>query len=202
MSRRALSGLLATVLGAACAGAPPEAPGEATAAPPTDRDPPPYVPAPEDGARTGHAVGIVTSGGFEQARALTIRIVEAVRDGDRQALEERLADPIGRTRPRLLTPRDPRAQRVTQLLDVRHQRHAIEPGTPIEELIDPDGIEVVPLAQHAQDEDIPEGFLPTDLYVTVPIRDRGRRYFGVALQWLGEGRLVVRPGPDPLVVAL
>jgi hypothetical protein len=70
------------------------------------------VPSPSDEATTGAAVGIATSGGFEQARAMTIRFVEAVRDGDQQTLEEQLSDVVGRTRPRLTSPHVPRAQYV------------------------------------------------------------------------------------------
>lgn len=195
---------LAVSLQPACggAGSAVEAPRAEAELPPTDRDPPPWVPEPSDEPHTGRAVGVVTSGGLEQARAVTLRVVEALRDADRQALEEHLADPIGRIRPRLLSPRIARAQIIAQVTAPRHQQYAVGTDTPLEELIDADQIEVVPLAQHEQAAELPEGFLPTDLLVTVPIREPGRRFLGIVLQWLGEGRLVIRPGADPRVVAL
>lgn len=173
-----------------------------TALPPTDRDPPPYAPGPTEEARTGPAVGVVTTGGFEQARNLTLRVLEALRDGDRETLEDHLSDPVGRTRPRLIAPRFPRSQMLDQMLSQHRRRYAVRPDTPIEDIVDPNGIAVVPLAQHDEGGELPEGFLATDLLVEVPVREGGRRFLGVTLQWLGEGKLVVRPGPDARVVAL
>lgn len=169
--------------------------------PPTDRDPPPYAPRPAEEPHTGGAVGVVTTGGFEQARALAIRVLEAFRDGDRRTLEQHLSDPIGRTRPRLIAPRFSRSQLLDQMLAPHRWRHALRPDTPIDDIVDTNGIEVVPLAQRDEAADLPEGFLATDLLVTVPVREEARQFLSLTLQWLGEGRLVVRPGPDARVVA-
>ena len=173
----------------------------ATELPPTDRDPPPYVPGPTEEPRTGETVGIATSGGFEQARSLAVRFVEAVRDGDRQALEEQLAETVGRTRPRLLTPHMPRAQIVEQLVEGPRRRFAPDADTPIEQLIDANAITVTPLSQSEDAGELPEGLLPTDLDVVIPIGEVGRRFLLHMLQWAPNGRLIVRPGVQPRILA-
>lgn len=170
--------------------------------PPTDRDPPPYVPGPSEEPRTGETVGIATSGGFEQARSVAVRFVTAVHAGDRQALEDQLAETVGRTRPRLLAPHMPRAQMIEQLVEGPRRRFAPNADTPIEQLIDPNGITVVPLSQSDESAELPDGLLPTDLDVTVPVGEAGRRFLLHILQWAPNGRLIVRPGARPRILAM
>ena len=197
----ALTGVIALMV-AACGPATATHGGAGAAElPPTDRDPPPYVPPPVDRAHTGQAVGIATSGGFEQARSLAIRFVEAVRDGDRAALEEQLAETVGRARPRLVTPHMPRAQIVEQLVEGPRRRFAPNADTPIEQLIDANGITVSPLSQSEEAGELPEGLLPTDLDVAIPIGELGRRFLLHMLQWAPNGRLVIRPGVQPRILA-
>lgn len=168
--------------------------------PPTDRDPPPYIPAPTDDARTGGAVGIATSGGFEQARIVALRFIEAVRDADREALEQQLGETIARVRPRLMTPNVPRAQMIELLVSPGRRRVAAPPEVPLDQLVDTSSIVVIPLAQHEDAAELPNGLLPTDLQVTVPMRDQGRPFLGAI--WNPEGRLIVRPGPEPRIIGL
>ena len=188
-------------IGATCGGS-PEPIAVDTTLPPTDRDPPPYSPRPVSAAHTGGSVGIVTSGGLEQARAVTIRFVTAVRDEDRDVLEQLVADPVGRVRPRLRTPWMPRSQVMEQLMHPARQRFHVGSDTPVERLVDTNAIEVLPLAQNDDEGPIPEGYSGTDLRVKVPVLEAGRQLLGLTLRWTGDGYLVIRPGPEPRVVAL
>ena len=188
-------------LGATCGGSVEPSPVD-TALPPTDQDPPPYAPRPTSAAHTGDSVGIVTSGGLEQARAVTMRFVAAVRDEDREVLEQLVADPVGRVRPQLRTPWMSRSQVMQQLMHPARQRFHVGTDTPVERLVDTDAIEVVPLAQNDDEGPIPEGYSGTDLLVKVPVLEAGRQLLGLTLRWTGDGYLVIRPGPEPRVVAL
>lgn len=196
-----LACLLACPL-ASCGGARGSEGDRAAAPPPTDRDPPPFSPSPVSAARTGEVVGLVTSGGLEQARAVTIRFIAAVRDEDRDTLEQILADPMGRVRPQLRTPWMPRATVMQQLLHPQRRRLSVGSDTPVDRLVDTDGIEVIPLAQRDDEDPVPEGYSGTDLLVKVPVQEGGRQLLGLTLRWTGDGFLVVRPGPEPRVVAL
>jgi hypothetical protein len=170
-----------------------------TEPPPTDADPPAWVPPPDEAPTTGRAVAIATSGGYDQARAVAIRFVLAVRDGDEAVLSRLLSERVGHVVPRLTSPNRDRGELVRII--VRNPRRAgLSPDVPLDELVDSARMEVTPLVRNT--DTLPPGLSGSDLLVQFPLRAQGRRFRLIISNWSAEGRLVVRPGVEPQILCL
>ena len=192
---------------AACGPSPaPETDREADTAgaalPATDRDPLPYTPPATTRGRTGETVALTASGGEDQARRMLPSLLEALRDADENRLESLFADEIfaaetqrraGRGRPRAA---------VVQRILIYARRAVIPANTTVDELVELEAVEVTRAAHAFGDRDMPDQVRPTDLVVEVPIREPGRAPLRTMLGWHLRGRMVVRPGADPRIVAL
>ena len=167
----------------------------------TDGDPPTYAPLPDGTAHTGEAVGIATSGGFDQAKSVTVRLIRAVRDADEAELEALLADPLLSVYPQLGR-RTRRRSDVIQFALQNPRRAGIGPEVALEQLVDLTHIEVMPLARHLGDLPVPSGLQGGDLLVRFPLTPIGQNVLRYLLGWPAQGGLVVRPGVEPQIVGL
>ncbi len=185
---------LVTLMLAACGGAP--APPAETPVPSSARDPAPHFPPPSSFARTGGPVGLVVSGGEEQARQLFVSLVLAMRDGDEAEIARMLAERVGHAAGTgAVHTTWPRGTMAHQLAVSTGSSH-LDPDAPFESLVDPTTLRVTAAASHFR-AGLPAGVAPTDLVVLFVPTAIGRRALGA----LAAGVVVVRPGPDPLVVA-
>jgi hypothetical protein len=187
----ALDGSLLCAL-AACGA--PTRPLAETPVPSTDRDPAPFLPGPSAFARTGEPVGLTVSGGEEQARQLLVRLVLAMRDGDEPEITRMLAERIGHAAGAAQTSWT-RGTMAHQLAIGAGASH-LDPDAPFETLVDPTTIRVSTASAHFT-AGLPAIVLATDLVVLFQPTTIGRR----ALSGLASGVIVVRPGPEPIVVA-
>lgn len=207
MTRRSGRGALSLALAlslaaravAGCGGVVP-APAE-PGAPSTHRDPPRHAPPPEPAPSTGEIVGIASSAGDDQARDVLARLVIALRDQDRDALEALLAPEIHHAasllvgRGRSTVARD----RFVDQLVARARLGQLRADARLEELIDPAGVRVDPIARVVTGA-LPPELAPGDLVVRFELGAAGRPGLdGIAPG--GQGALVIRPGEDPRVVA-
>jgi len=197
---------------AACGGAPQEtdsraqllgeaAPTEPLGAPSTHRDPPPYTPLPAPSAQTGEASALRAAGGYDQARAVALAVVEAVRDRDEATLNQLVSDPVGRVLPRLSGPTRSRDAVLRQILH-SPRRQALGPDIELDALIDASRMTVTPLSRLPSQASLPSGLLGSDLMVRFPLAATGRQLLRYVLSWAVEGAIVVRPGSEPRVMAL
>lgn len=173
--------------------APSVPPVRAPVAPSTHRDPPPYVPAPDAAPTTGALVGVIVSGGEDQARALLVRLVLAIRDADADAVGEVLAPSV------LLPGRSRRIEgaRLAAQWVSQARTAGLPPDAPFEELVDVESIRVGPIPAQPAVSDL----LPGDLLVRFALTPLARRALAGVAPGDGQGALVVRPGEDPRVVA-
>lgn len=193
--------ITAACLAVSCGGTVP--PTVRSAAPPiTDSDPPPWTPTPENAAWSSGAVGLTVSGGHDQARALARRVLQAMLDGDGAALERDLAPRVARVIP-LGVPQDVAANLV-RAVTLPRRRNNLRLGTPLEQLVHLDRVDVSPLSRHLQNRAAPQGLLPTDLYVLIPLTDQGREIFRRLLgrRWGPHGAMLVRSGTNPQIVGI
>jgi hypothetical protein len=184
--------------GAGGAGASTEREAEA---PPTHHDPPPYIPSPAAQAHTGEVSALATAGGHDQARAVAIELLVAVRDSDEETLTRLISDPVGRVLPRLSAPNRGRDTVLRQVLS-SPQRTGLGPDVELDALIDRERMTVTPLSRLPGSPDIPDGLLGSDLLVRFPLAATGRQQLRFVLSWAVEGAIVVRPGSEPRVIAL
>ena len=165
--------------------------------PATDGDPSSYVPAPSAAPHTGEPVGIVLSGGDELARQVLVAVVLAMRDGDEAGIARLLAGRVGHASGTgALRTTWPRATLAHQLAVSAAASH-VDLDAPFESLVEDGTVRVVPAAEHFTDATRPEVVDPSDLVVLFTPTALGRR----ALSGLATGVLVVRPGPEPTIVA-
>lgn len=156
-------------------------------------DPPPATTTP---------TAIVDEGGRDQAHDLVLRLVEAIVAEDETGVASLLDARIASAAPRsgdapshLLE----RRQLVRQLLAAARAAHLpadVELGT----LIEAGSVEVIPARTAYERDSRPSSVEPTDLVVQFRVSPGGRRALAV-LAPSGTGRVVVRPGTRPLVVA-
>ncbi len=179
------------VLLTVCAGSPPPA---LELGPATDRDPETWVEPPASEGHAGQPVSLTLAGGRDEARALALRFVAAVRDADEATLRELLDDPLARAQPRPSTPHLPREQ-VLELMLRSPRRGDLGPEVPLEELVAIDQLAVTPLAEVART--VPRGLVETDLFVSVPLSPRGRAVLRFLVPgWHLRGALLLRSTPN------
>lgn len=194
--------LVAAVSLCLCCGGTAPPPASPAGPPVTDSDPPPWTPTPERSAWSSGAVGLTMSGGHDQARSVARLVVQAIVDGDAAALERHLAPRIARMIPGVSSPADSAAS-VIRLATHQQRRANLRLGTPIEQLVELERIDVSPLSRHLVNRPIPPGLLPSDLYVVVPMTAEGRRFFRRLVRgWGPHGAVLVRPGTVPQVIGL
>ncbi|MFK7991736.1 MAG: hypothetical protein AB8I08_37310 [Sandaracinaceae bacterium] len=170
--------------------------------PRTDRDPLPYVAPPRPRGQTGQTVTLLAAGGEDQARRMLPALLESLRDGDESGLESLLAPLVFQaSRRRSNGAARPRAALVQRML-IYARRGVIPPGTPVADLVELEGIDVQRAVAAYPDGVLPELVESTDLVVEVPVRSAGRTPLRALLGWHERGRMVVRPGSDPRIVAL
>ncbi len=183
----------------ACGAAPigPRAPAT-EAAPATDADPRAFAPPPGDHAHTGAPVGLAVHGRDDEARRLTLRFLEALRDRSTTTLEALLADPVSRAGGVIA-----RAALIAGL-----QRAAEADGLArsrdLDELFDVPGATVTPLSARRDPRRGAPRYRPDDLLVSIPVRGGpgNRRLNDLLFVRLGVAELVVRLGPDARIVGL
>lgn len=190
-SRGAPLGALVLLL--ACGAAPPPITDEPI--PATDRDPSTWTPTSTREGHTGEPSTLSLSGGQEQARALLLALVVAVRDGNVNAIEATLAERVAHAQVGLARTTWTRAALARQILAGAAASH-VEADATFESLIEPATIRVLDVATHFEGV-IPPGVEPTDEVVVFTPTALGRRL----LAGLGASALVVRPGPTPHIIA-
>ncbi|MBX3245921.1 MAG: hypothetical protein KF901_01925 [Myxococcales bacterium] len=196
--RRLASALVTTLaLGCGAHAPPPPAP----LAPATDRDPEPWVPPPASEAPAGGTVSLSIAGGDAQARLVALRVVTTIRDGDEASLLALLDDPLARAQPRPSAARIGREQ-IVEMAMRSPRRSDLATEATLEELVEVEQIEVMPLSELMPSP--PEGLLPTDWVVYLPLTATGRRSFRFLLNgWHLRGAVIVRDaGGGPRVVGL
>lgn len=191
--------IVAAVLAGACAGTPVP-----PAAVPVSswRDPSVRSPLPSPGAGASDApVGAIVLGGAENARALVVTLLEAIRDDDAEAAERTLAERVESAAPlRAEAPRSTvdRHALVRHWLTLARSAH-IEPDAPLAAIVVGDSITVEPASLFYAPGERPQWLADEDLVVRFGVTDAGRRAFA-GLAPGGEGTIVVRPGPAPRIV--
>lgn len=196
---RALAGLL---LCASCATTPPPEP----LPPATDADPLPHTPLPEERVRAGEGpVGLALSGGFNEARSMAVRFLEALIAGERSSMERLLGARVALAQPRLTAPT---RQREDVLVIAMHpaRRRVLDASTTLDSLIDLEGLEANTLEGETGDRagrGLPQGMEGSDVVLTVPLTPTGRRVLPLLLPgWRQEGKVIVRGGADPRIVGI
>lgn len=181
---------LVAILVVGCASAPPPAPA---LAPATDGDPEPWVAPPSSVGETGATISLAMAGGRDEARALTLRFLGAVRDADEATLTQLLEDPLSRAQPRPSSPHLARAQ-VLELMLRSPRRADLGPDVALDELAQLEGIEVRPLSEAIAEA--PRGLAAADLFVTIPLTTRGRAVLRFLVPgWHLRGALILRSTP-------
>lgn len=165
--------------------------------PDTAADPLPYTPTPSGTAMAEGAVGVSISGGRDIGRAIAIQFITAVRDGDVPGLMEMLAEQLSRVVPRP-TQRAIDRQRVLGILIGNRARLTLS-DLPVELIVDVDAITTMPLSEAMGHLPIPDGLLPTDVLIRVPLTARGAGA-RLAQGWGSEGAILVRgSGPGAII---
>lgn len=165
--------------------------------PDTAADPLPYTPAPTGSAVADGAVGVSIAGGRDAGRAMAIQFITAVRDGDIPGLSELLAERLSRVVPRP-TQRAIDRQRALGILIANSARLSIS-DLPVELIVDMDQIATMPLSEAMGQLPIPDGLLPTDIVVRLPLTPRGAGA-RLAQGWGSEGAILVRgSGPGAII---
>ncbi|MGE0791907.1 MAG: hypothetical protein AB7S26_39905 [Sandaracinaceae bacterium] len=197
-------GALALALGLAACGAdaPHPAPrAHARTMPATDHDPLPYTPSPTERGRAGAPVALAAAGGEDQARRMLPAFLTAIRDADERELARLLSEELAVVQAqRGRGVAQSRATLIQRVL-VYAQRSLVPTDAAVEELVDLENLEVR-RARELWHDALPEGLLATDLVIEVRPLDAGRTALRILLGWGVTGRLVVRPGREPRIVAL
>lgn len=144
---------------------------------------------------TGEPVAISLSGGAEQARALVVALVLAIRDGNETAIEAALADRVAHAQSAMAWASWTRSQLARQMIAAAAVSH-VELDTPFDALVNPATLSVVDAATYFEGP-VPAGVESSDQVVSFTPTALGRHL----LAGLGSSALVVRPGPTPRVVA-
>jgi hypothetical protein len=145
---------------------------------------------------------VIAMGGSEAARTLVVSLLEAVLEGDPGAAESTLAERVASAAPlRAGTARTAtdRASLVRHWITLARSAH-LAPETDLATLLEAGGFTVEPAGLHYGEGERPSGIDDGDLVVRFTVTDLGRRAFA-GLAPGGVGVLVVRPGPEPCIVA-
>ncbi len=170
--------------------------------PVTDWDPTPYAPEPANRPTTGETVGIAASGGYDFARAVTVRLLRAVRDGNESELNDLLADQLVRGAARMRSALRSREQMVNAIAHHPRRGH-FNMQQPVSQIINVDQLVVAPVSQRWGGRSIPSALQDTDLIVSVTVREEARRWLRYLLPgWRETGTVIVRPGATAPVVGL
>jgi hypothetical protein len=140
-------------------------------------------------------VALTVSSGAEQARALLVRLVLAIRDGSDTAIEALLAERVIHAQGGLGRTTYARGALAHQLIAAASVSH-VDADTPFEALVDPATIQVIDAHTHFAGT-FPAGIDPSDEVILFAPTALGRRL----LAGLASTALVVRPGPAPVVIA-
>lgn len=170
------------------------------ASPETSSDPLPFVPPATGEGRTGEAIGLSLTGGREQARAVALQLIYAIRDSDESVLEGLLGDPLGRVVPRLVSGVRTRRDALETLLHAP-ARNGLDSAIPIEHLVAVDQFRVLELRERDGSIGTPAGFRDDDLLVSFPLGAQGLRFLRPLLSWPASGAIVVRAGAEPRIIA-
>lgn len=163
--------------------------------PATDDDPPTWSPPAAREGQTGEPLALTLTGGAEQARALLVALVLAIRDGNESAIGALLAERVSHVQSGLARTTWTRPALARQILAGAAASH-VEPDAPFDTLVDPVTIQVGDVGAQLEGPYGP-GIEPGDQAVVFTPTPAGRRL----LAGLGSTTLVVRPGPTPLLVA-
>jgi hypothetical protein len=186
---------------AGCAHAPTQ---PVLAGPPsTAADPPPYVPRAQASGRPGAPVGLAVASGSGEARQAAIGLLHALVESDTAGMRRLLDERVARALPRVGPADRERAEVIAYTL-VESRRGALGPTVALQDLLGDERLEVAPLTTVIDAEGgLPEGLRATDLVVSVPLSDLGRRALRRVLPgWGIRGRVIVRLGAEPRVVGL
>jgi hypothetical protein len=170
------------------------------AMPETSSDPLPFVPPAAGEGQTGETVGLSVTGGREQARAVALQLIYAIRDADEPALEGLLGDPLGRVVPRLVGGVRTRRDALETLMHAP-ARNGLDSAIPIEHLVAVDQFRVIELRERDGSVTTPAGFREDDLLVSFPLAAQGLRFLRPLLSWPASGAIVVRSGAEPRIIA-
>lgn len=190
------------VLCVGCATTPPPEP----LPPATDADPLPHTPDAQESVRAGQGpAGLAMSGGFNEARSIAIRFLEALLAAERESMERLLGDRVALAQPRLTAPT---RQRDDILVIAMHpaRRRVLDANATLDSLVDLDGIEANTLEGENGDRSgrgIPHGLEGTDVVLTLPLTATGRRVLPLLLPgWRQRGKVIVRGGTNPRIVGI
>ncbi len=185
----------------ACGGSevvPPHPP----AAPTTAMDPPPYTPPSRRVASPGEPAGLAVASGFEQARRMALELLEAIRVGDAAVLSRLLDERVARALPFVVATERSKEQVIASLL-VESRRRGLDASLALADLVIADRVEIAPLASYLEGAEPPEGLQSTDVVVSLPIAEAGRRLLRRLVPgWNEQGRVIVRVGPTARIVGL
>lgn len=177
-------------------------PARASAVPATDGDPLPFTPPPEPEGHTDRTVALAASGGEDQARQMLPVLLRAARDGDQHQLEQILLEEVVMLQGRGDRPlARPRSSFVEHLMHAA-RRSVIQTDVEVEEMVDLTTVRVSRAAEHYQGRSLPTNVRATDVVLDVNLLEAGRAPLRMLFLWQMRGRIIVRPGRDPRVVAL
>ena len=185
---------------AGCAGTAP-----APALPPvTDADPLPHPPPPAERVMVGRGpTGLAMSGGFDEARALGLRFLEAVIAGQRDEMDRLLAERVALTQPRLTAATRSRTE-VLQSVLAPARRRGVQSTATLESLVAVDLVRATTLgAESEPNQRLPHGLDADDVVLTIPLTNDGQRALRMMLPgWRSTGKIIVRGGASPRIVGL
>ncbi len=172
----------------------------APAAPSSSLDPEPWAPEPGDNARTGEPTAVAIAGGEQQAQAVALRVLEAIRDADDRLLNRMLEARISRLQPRPSAAQVPREALVEASIR-SPRRGSLGPQSPLSEYFQLDQMRMQPLSVVMPQ--VPNGLEGSDILVYIPLTRAGRTIFRFLVPgWSHRGSVLVRTGVDPRVVGL
>jgi hypothetical protein len=151
------------------------------------------VPPAAEVGHTGAPVALVLRGGDEQARDVVVALVLAIAAGDEAEVARWLAERVSHAQGGALHTSWTRAVLARQLVQGAASS-ALDPDATFESLVLPETMRVIDAGTHFT-AGRPDGIDATDEVVLFTPTAIGRR----VLAGLG-GIVVVRPGPEPLVV--
>ncbi len=134
---------------------------------------------------------------------MALDLLRAVIEGDPTNMGRLLDERLARTMPRI-GPVERGREHVIAYALVEARRRGLGPTVTLDELLGGERLAVAPLSAYLDRGDgPPAGLRSTDLVVSVPLSDRGRRALRRVLPgWLDHGRIIVRLGAEPRVVGL
>jgi hypothetical protein len=183
---------------ALCACAASRPPGPRFSAPSTDADPAPFRPRPGErpAADGGRPLVLVESSGESQARALGLRFVRALLDADSETLRTLFPSEVLRIAAGQRVPRE----RLLEVCLTSAQQMRFQPGQRIEDAIDLPTLRVTPVVR-ARELALP-GVALSDVILFIPVRRPGGGSGPAFTELPCISPIVVRPGPEPLIVAV